>query len=133
MVHVKYGKDFWIGRMLPACVTIAYLYCPCSIRSHPDFFNTVEEASEAQKSVWRIWGGQWHGTANQWHFFACTLQYKKPDILEDNSNTSVDCDCPNCNGCNVWFCWPCAWLSLSGTDCFCPGYGQFSIISVRFF
>ena len=32
------------------------------------------------------------------------------DILEDNSNASVGCDCPNCgDSCNTWFCWPCAW------------------------
>jgi len=27
-----------------------------------------------------------------------------PDEPKDNSEASVACDCPNCGGCNVWFC-----------------------------
>ena len=30
------------------------------------------------------------------------------NISPDNSNASVGCDCPNCGGCDIWFCWPCA-------------------------
>lgn len=44
--------------------------------------------------------------------------------LEDNSNASVGCDCPNCGGCNAWYCWPCAryteeWVE-ENIDWFCP-------------
>ena len=37
-------------------------------------------------------------------------------ILADNSNASVGCDCPNCGGCDIWYCWPCAKFTQEWVD-----------------
>lgn len=54
----------------------------------------------------------------------CQKILPEEDILPDNSNASVGCDCPNCSGCDIWFCWPCAkydeeWAS-QGDNWYCP-------------
>ena len=55
---------------------------------------------------------------------SCRKVIPEDNIATDNSDASVGCDCPNCGGCDIWMCWPCAkydkeWAD-SGDNWYCP-------------
>ena len=126
-VHVKYDEDFRIGRILPAFVNFLRIHVvPAILGSIQISSSTAEETSEAQKSVecsyqesteipfeesgWRVtWDCQPVSFIRMHMTIVGSIKdFQRQIFWKGNSNASVGCDYPDCNGCNVRFCWPCA-------------------------
>lgn len=136
-VHIPFNSDFFYSVLVPACSeffrmkVIPGLLLEELCGENDKHSNTDTEIAKIPNPI---------SSDNKENETSCAMSILRenttysceqcnkilPDenISPDNSNASVGCDCPNCGGCDVWFCWPCAkydedWAS-EGINWYCP-------------
>ena len=126
-VHVPFNQQFWEDRLLPACLKFFRVHVVPRLlaRAGPVcIVSPAHDDDDVSVTVSQL-GSEMAEETVEFRCGQCQKLLPDNEILADNSNASVGCDCPNCEGsCSVWFCWPCAKYDEeyqeSGTDWYCP-------------